>query len=96
MQSITSEVPEEKPLTYKTIDEGFDVWFVSTRGTTYSDEHEFLDPTSQEYWSFSFAEIGTQDVKSTVDLVYNSNGGKKIYLIGQSNGSTANHYGLST
>ena len=92
--SFSDEISEN--LLTRTVDEGFDVWIISTRGTTYSNEHEFLDPQSREYWSFSFSEIGSQDIKAAVDVIYNDNGQRKIYLIGQSNGTTANHYAMST
>lgn len=37
---------------------GFDVWLGNNRGSAYSRGHLRLSPASQEFWSFSFDQMG--------------------------------------
>jgi len=73
--------PGEKHHWFKTIDEGYDVWFNNFRGTRYSLEHVDLDNTSSEYWDFTFSELGIYDAPAAIELIYQENGGEKIYLV---------------
>lgn len=43
-------------------DLGFDVWLNNSRGNRFSRDHKFLNPKSDdEYWNFSFHELGIYD-----------------------------------
>jgi len=84
----------EKHHWFKAIDEGYDIWFNNFRGTQYSLEHTFLDNKSREYWNFSFDKLGIYDTPAAIETIYQENGNQKIYLINQSNATTAMHYGL--
>jgi lysosomal acid lipase/cholesteryl ester hydrolase len=35
-------------------DEGFDVWLGNTRGSVYGNMHVSLNPTSNEFWNFTY------------------------------------------
>ncbi|XP_017786649.1 PREDICTED: lipase 1-like isoform X2 [Nicrophorus vespilloides] len=60
------------------------------RGNRYSNKHVTLDPNTEEYWNFSFHEMGKFDLKAQLGLVYNETG-KKIYYVGYSMGTTASY-----
>ncbi|XP_060532071.1 tear acid lipase-like protein [Cylas formicarius] len=74
-------------LSYVLGNKGYDVWMVSFRGTSYSNEHVYLSSKDHKYWQFTFHQMGIYDLKSTLDLVYNTTNQKAIY-IGYSMGTT--------
>ncbi|XP_041451912.1 uncharacterized protein LOC111073946 isoform X2 [Drosophila obscura] len=75
-------------LAYILFQKGYDVWMLNTRGNIYSKEHtkKFISP--KEYWDFSFHDIGTNDVPSSIDLILERTNFQKIQYIGHSQGST--------
>ena len=68
-------------------DQGFDVYISNSRGSIYSRKHDTYEPTSEEFWDFSWLELGTGDTKAQVDYIYNRTGQKTSYL-GYSMGTT--------
>ncbi|GJQ83200.1 hypothetical protein Trydic_g18226 [Trypoxylus dichotomus] len=70
--------------------EGYDVWLGNFRGTRYSNKHRYLRKSDREYWNFSFDELGSFDVQSTIDLIHRTTKQPAIY-IGYSLGAIAGH-----
>ena len=76
---------------------GYDVWLGNHRGTKYSRNHVTLDPNKdEEFWQFSFQELGDYDMPACIDYVREQIGVKKLTYIGHSQGTTQMFYALST
>jgi lysosomal acid lipase/cholesteryl ester hydrolase len=80
----------EHGLAFILADAGYDVWLGNSRGSTYSQKHKFLDPNKhkQEYWNFSFHEMGYYDLPAMIDFILQSTGEKKLSYVGHSQGTT--------
>lgn len=80
----------EKALAYNMADGCYDVWMGNARGNTYSKGHVTLDPArdKEEYWSFSFHEMGTIDLPESIDYVLNVTGAEGLYYTGHSMGTS--------
>ena len=64
---------------------GFDVWLNNTRGNTYSRNHKRLDPeTDQEFWEFSFQELGRYDLPACINYVQEQTGQESLTYLGHS------------
>jgi hypothetical protein len=51
-------------------DAGFDVWMNNSRGNCHSRDHKYLDPDNDdEYWDFSFHELGKFDLPAVINYV---------------------------
>ena len=57
------------------------------RGTLYSREHDVYEATQEEFWDFTWEEIGTKDAAAAIDYVHNLTG-KKVNMTGYSMGTT--------
>lgn len=79
-----------KSLPYILADIGYDVWMANARGNYYSRGHIKLSVDSEEFWKFSFQEIGEFDLAAVIDYIHKI---KKcedpIDFIGHSMGATA-------
>lgn len=71
-------------------DAGYDVWLGNFRGTMYARNHKIFNDTTEEFWNFTFDNLGQFDASAQLDLVYNETKQKIIY-IGFSMGSTAGY-----
>ncbi|XP_023300850.2 lipase 1-like [Lucilia cuprina] len=81
--------PNKAPA-YYFFDNGYDVWLGNSRGNRYSRNHTTLDPnTDQEFWKFSWHEIGFYDLPIIIDHILKETGFKKIAYFGHSQGTTA-------
>ncbi|TRY73442.1 hypothetical protein TCAL_06993 [Tigriopus californicus] len=78
----------EKSLGYILADEGYDVWLGNYRGNYYSREHCELNPNKEEFWHFSWDEMGKYDIPAMVDKVISATGHQKIHYVGHSMGTT--------
>ncbi|EAT35489.1 AAEL012343-PA [Aedes aegypti] len=75
-------------LAYYLADDGYEVWLGNARGTRYSRRHQELPLHSEEYWDFSWHEIGYYDLPAMIDYVLNKTGSDQLQYIGHSQGTT--------
>lgn len=75
-------------LGYLLADHGYDVWIGSPRGSTFSRNHTHLDPNAEEFWHYSWNEMGTQDLPSLIDYILATTKHSKLNFIGHSQGTT--------
>jgi lysosomal acid lipase/cholesteryl ester hydrolase len=70
--------------------QGYDVWIGNNRGNYYSLEHETLDHSidHEEYWDFTWTEMGKYDVPAQIDKILSVTGKEKLTYIGFSTGCT--------
>ena len=57
------------PTPLRLYDDGYDVWMANNRGTKYSQQHEFYTIDDNDYWQFSFAEMGLYDVPANIEKI---------------------------
>lgn len=80
---------ENNTLAFMLLDNGFDVWLMNSRGTSYSRKHVKYDVhRDKRYWDFSWHEIGVYDVPANVDFILEKTGFNQTFLIGHSQGTT--------
>ena len=89
--SLASAVPFQ----LKLVDEGYDIWMGNNRGTEYSQGHKTLNTTDDDYWRWTWVEMGKYDVISNVKLVKEEANVDKIFYLGYSQGTTQMNYSLS-
>ncbi|XP_015280098.1 PREDICTED: lipase member M-like isoform X2 [Gekko japonicus] len=69
-------------------DAGYDVWIGNNRGNSWSRRHKFLTIDQDEFWNFSFHEMGIFDLSAIVNFILQKTGQQQIYYIGHSQGSS--------
>ncbi|XP_044761444.1 lipase 3-like [Coccinella septempunctata] len=89
-------IMEKQQLGYFLTDSGFDVWIANCRGTTYSRKHRSYAENSNDYWNYSFHEIGYYDIPKFIDLILDETTYSKLHYIGVSQGCTVLSVLLST
>ena len=78
------------------VDEGYDVWIGNNRGTEYSWDHETLSSKDDnEYWMFTWAEMGLYDDIANITMIKQQTGVDKVFYIGYSQGTIQMFYGLA-
>jgi pimeloyl-ACP methyl ester carboxylesterase len=68
-------------------DAGHDLWFTYSRGTDYGNVHEEYAYDSEEFWDFTWEDMGVGDIKAALDYV-TAETQQKVGLIGFSMGTT--------
>ena len=68
--------------------EGYDVWLGNSRGNIYSQGHVRREELEDEYYNFSFYEMGKFDSPAVVDYVLTKTGKTKLSYVGHSQGTT--------
>ncbi|XP_060096800.1 lipase member M-like [Heteronotia binoei] len=69
-------------------DAGYDVWIGNHRGNSWSRRHEHFSIDQQEFWDFSFHEMGIYDLSAFIDFILQKTGQKDIYFVAHAEGST--------
>ncbi|KFQ28617.1 Lipase member M, partial [Merops nubicus] len=69
-------------------DSGYDVWLGNSRGTSWSQRHQYLSADQVEFWDFSFHEMAMYDLPAMIDFVLQKTEQKQIYFVGYSQGCT--------
>ena len=70
------------------VGQGYDVFFANNRGNKYSTRHKTLDVRSEEFWDFSFQQMGQYDVPAFLKKVQELTEHQKVTYIGHSQGTT--------
>ena len=78
---------------------GYDVWLGNNRVSLYSRKHVDLNPDdpedAEEYFDFSFWELGKYDAPTQIDYVRNLTGNDKVSYMGHSQGTSQMFTALS-
>ncbi|KAJ7324183.1 hypothetical protein JRQ81_017203 [Phrynocephalus forsythii] len=69
-------------------DAGFDVWLANNRGSRWCRRHQNFSIDQEEFWDFSFHEMGMNDLPAIINFILAQTGQEKIFYIGHSQGST--------
>ncbi|CAG0880040.1 unnamed protein product [Darwinula stevensoni] len=69
-------------------DAGYDVWLGNVRGNTYGRHHVSLSPDDDQFWSFSFDEMGEFDLPAMLDKMAETTGHDKFHHVGHGMGTT--------
>lgn len=77
-----------KSLAFMLSNNGYDVWILHARGTSYSLKHRSLSSNHPRYWDFSWHEIGLYDVPCAINYILNKSGAEKLHFVGHSQGPT--------
>lgn len=83
-------------LAYLLADHGYDVWMGNARGSRFSTKHQSLSKLSNEFWTFSWHEIGYYDLPAMIDYMLEVTGSPNAFFAGHSQGTTALLVMLST
>ena len=83
-------------LPLRLVDEGYDVWMGNNRGSPYSNVNDQDGQWSlEERWDFTWAEMGLYDMPAQIQKVLDETGKPKVTVIGYSQGSAQNIYGMA-
>ncbi|XP_070608432.1 lipase member M-like [Erythrolamprus reginae] len=69
-------------------DAGYDVWLLNNRGTSWSRRHQNLTIDQEEFWNFSFHEMGIYDIPAAINFILNKTKQDSLYYIGHSQGAS--------
>ncbi|XP_045480546.1 lipase 3-like [Harmonia axyridis] len=76
-------------LSFMLADEGYDVWLGNARGNHYSIGHTKLKLDSEQFWNFSWHEMGVYDLPAVIQFISTTTGkGGEILYVGHSMGTT--------
>ena len=84
----------KKPPALNMADEGFDVYFANNSGTKFSQTHVTLTVDDPEFWKFDWSKLGVYDFPALTRKIQETNGGKKVTMIGHSQGTTQTFAGM--
>merc|ERR1712002_78930 len=80
--------PEGKALAFLLSDAGYDVWLGNYRGNFYSKAHTTFDVNGEEFWKFSWDEMGKYDLPAFWDHILQATGEEQLFHVGYSMGTT--------
>ncbi|CAG0893022.1 unnamed protein product [Darwinula stevensoni] len=77
----------ESGLGFLLADEGYDVWLGNVRGNTYGRRHVSLSPGDDDFWTFSWDQMGELDLPAMLDKMLEVTGQDKFHYAGHSMGT---------
>lgn len=60
----------------------------NNRGTRFAREHERMSPEDEEFWNFSWHELGVSDLPATIDFILDRTNAAKLSYVGHSQSVT--------
>lgn len=69
---------------------------LNVRGSKYSMRHRLIDPSTYQFWQFSFHEIGLLDYPAVIEYMISLTGKPSVYFIGHNQATSAMLALLST
>ncbi|RLN48852.1 hypothetical protein BBJ28_00003114 [Nothophytophthora sp. Chile5] len=82
-------------LAFVLADAGYDVWLGNNRGNTWSNEHLDYTTDDEEYWDFSWEDMGLYDLPAMINFVLDTTGRSTLSYVGHSEGTTQAWVGFS-
>jgi len=82
------------PMAFQFAEMGFDVWIANNAGNPYSQVHDVYTVDDKEFWAFDWRKHGVYDFPALVTEIQSRNGGKKVALLGHSQGTTQTFAGM--
>ncbi|ETP49729.1 hypothetical protein F442_04805 [Phytophthora nicotianae P10297] len=82
-------------LAYVLADAGFDVWLGNNRGTTWSRSHLDYTTDDDEFWDFTWEDMGLYDLPAFVNHILDTTGRSTVSYVGHSEGTTQAFVGFS-
>jgi hypothetical protein len=76
-------------LAFVLADAGYDVWLGNSRGNTYSNESLAYTTDDDEFWDFSWEDMGLYDLPAMINYVQDTSGRSTISYVGHSQGVTS-------
>ncbi|CAM6090346.1 unnamed protein product [Calypogeia fissa] len=76
-------------------DAGFDVWIANNRAVQWSHGHQYLTPSQNAYWNWTYDELASYDLKAVTNYIYNKRNQTKLTYIGHSQGTLMLFAGLT-
>ncbi|KAE9014493.1 hypothetical protein PF011_g8030 [Phytophthora fragariae] len=83
-------------LAFLLADAGYDVWLGNNRGTTWPREHLTYTDDDDEFWEFSWEDMGKYDLPAEINYVLNKTRRSTLSYVGHSEGTTQAFVGFST
>ncbi|OWZ21782.1 Lipase [Phytophthora megakarya] len=83
-------------LAFVLADAGYDVWLANNRGTTWSREHLTYTDDDDEFWQFSWEDMGKYDLPAEINYALNKTKSSTLSFVGHSEGTTQAFVGFST
>lgn len=65
------------------------MWLANTRGSDFGLTHKTLDINTDEFWNFTFHEIGVFDLRAHIDFVLNATSARKLFFVTHCQGAAA-------
>ncbi|KAH8331251.1 hypothetical protein KR067_013272, partial [Drosophila pandora] len=75
-------------LPYVLSNSGYDVWLGNSRGNLYGRKHTKFSPKNEEFWKFTFHEMGLYDLPAQIDYVLKITRQEELYFVAHSVGGT--------